>query len=277
MINIVSGVITVAFVLLLLAWLASISGFLAGGVVVLIVSLFVGKVVGSVWETIQSFRDSSFGDGYHDEGEGSRREENQWRQEPEKLRARPYVGGEEEADGRRIVVDTETTGFGRRSEVLEVAIIDADTGEVLYDTPVLPAGPIQSAASAVHGLTRTELKRLGAEPWPAHHEVVAQIIYEAGLVLAYNADFDRRLLEQTAERYGFDLPAADWRCIMRGYAQNRRSLTLSEACRREGITAGGHRAVGDARVARELVLCMDWRRREATEQSDTDCDGTVIT
>ena len=64
---------------------------------------------------------------------------------------------------------------------------------------------------------------------------------------------------------------------MRGYAQNRRSLTLSEACHREGITAGGHRAVGDARVARELVLCMDRRRRETAEQGDADCDGTAIT
>ena len=82
-------------------------------------------------------------------------------------------------------------------------------------------------------------------------------------MLAYNADFDRRLLEQTAERYGLDMPVAEWRCVMRGYAEGRRSLALSEACRREGIAVGEHRALGDARVARELVLCMDRKHREA--------------
>ena len=45
--DIVSGMITAVSVLLLLAWLASISGLLAGVVLILVVILFVGGVSGS--------------------------------------------------------------------------------------------------------------------------------------------------------------------------------------------------------------------------------------
>ncbi len=171
--------------------------------------------------------------------------------------SKPYAGGGKKP-GQRIVIDTETTGFGPRSEVVEVAIVDAETDEVLYDGLVLPEGPIPRAASAVHGLTRAALERLGAQPWPSHHSTVARILGEADQVLAYNADFDRRLLEVTAERYGLELPGVDWRCLMRGYADGGRWVKLAEACEREGIAVGElHRALADARLARALMLSMD--------------------
>ena len=159
---------------------------------------------------------------------------------------------------QRIIIDTETTGTGPHAEVLEIAIIDADTDEVLYDAPVLPKGSISRAASNVHGLTRAELKRLGAQPWPRHHDKIARILREADQVLAYNADFDRRVLEATAKRYGLTLPVGNWQCLMRAYARGGRWLKLSEACAREGIDVGDvHRALADARLAHAVMLRMD--------------------
>ena len=71
--------------------------------------------------------------------------------------------------GRRdvLIVDTETTGTGAGAEIVDIAIVDT-SGKVVYAEPVLPEGRIPSAASAVHGLTRSRLVAMGARPWAEH-------------------------------------------------------------------------------------------------------------
>ena len=156
---------------------------------------------------------------------------------------------------RKVVLDTETTGLGPYDELVEIAIVDAGSGEVLYDSLVMPDGRIQAGASAVHGVDRKRLEEMNARRWPDHHAAVCQILASASVVYAYNAEFDRRLLAQTAERYGLELPATDWRCIMLAYARGGRRIRLSKACRLEGIpVSDAHRALADARMARELLL-----------------------
>ena len=59
-----------------------------------------------------------------------------------------------------VVIDTETTGVGARSEVLDVAIIDT-TGRVLLDAVSLPQGAIRREVSNMHGLTRDRLRKMG--------------------------------------------------------------------------------------------------------------------
>ena len=82
-----------------------------------------------------------------------------------------------------LVVDVETTGFGRRAEVLAVAVIDT-TGPVLLDTVSLPQGPMPSDASDVHGFTRARLRSMGARPWPAVYAEVAALLRGAAMVIA---------------------------------------------------------------------------------------------
>ena len=179
--------------------------------------------------------------------------------------------------GYRIVLDTETTGFGPRSEVLELAIIDADSGAVLYDAGILPEGRIPAAASAVHGLTRAKLRALKARTWPRHHTAVCKILAGADAVLAYNADYDRRLLEQTADRYGLALPAGlNWQCVMLDYADGGRWVKLSVACKREGIAvSGAHRALADARLTRELYRRMKPDAVSLADAADAELEQMV--
>src|SRR5699024_3788327 len=67
--------------------------------------------------------------------------------------------------GAAVVLDTETTGLGPEAAVIEVAALDAATGEVLLDTLVNPDGDqVEPAAAAVHGITEAELAR--APTWP---------------------------------------------------------------------------------------------------------------
>ena len=122
-----------------------------------------------------------------------------------------------------LVIDVETTGLDARAEVLAVAVIDT-TGRALLDAVSWPQGQIPSDASAVHGLTRARLRSMGARPWPEVHVEVADLLRHAAAVIAWNADYDRRLLHQTAERYGLRLPSMLWCCAMEAEATTRSTV-----------------------------------------------------
>ncbi|WP_019635110.1 3'-5' exonuclease [Actinomadura atramentaria] len=149
--------------------------------------------------------------------------------------------------GAAVVLDTETTDLG--GVVIELAVIDAATGDVLLDTLVCPDGvPVEPGARRVHGITDAELA--DAPPWadvlPRFLDAVA-----GRTVLAYNAPFDRDRLHQTHQHAGLDpadLPT-DWGCLMQArstWARTGRWLPLG----------GNHRALGDARDARTILQTL---------------------
>lgn len=115
------------------------------------------------------------------------------------------------------VLDTETTGLGGDAEIVEIAIIDWD-GKTLLDTLVKPSSPIPADASAIHGIFDSDVKDA-----PSFAEIFEQVqsIYEAHLVLIYNADFDNRLVEQSAAGHGIKLDTGQYStgCLMELYAR----------------------------------------------------------
>lgn len=158
-----------------------------------------------------------------------------------------------------LVTDTETSGFEKNSEVLTVTVLNT-RGKVLLNGASLPQGPISRWATKVHGLTHWRLQRMGAVSWPDLHERLSRLLGAASLVLAWNAPFDLRMLNQTARRHGLELPELPWQCVMRSYAnaRPRRPRKLAAAAADLGIRAHGvHTALGDAtttlRVARALA------------------------
>jgi DNA polymerase III epsilon subunit-like protein len=78
-------------------------------------------------------------------------------------------------------------------------------------------------------------------------------------VIAYNADFDRQMLAQAAERYGLRLPACRWYCLMEACSVfdapvDGRWLSLSAVCAElEAQNAPAHRASADALSALAVV------------------------
>ena len=153
-----------------------------------------------------------------------------------------------------LVVDTETTGLGARAEVVEIVAMDT-TGAVRFEALAMPAGDMPKAASDVHGLTRDTLRAGGARPWPEVWADLAPVLASAAVVLAWNADFDRRMLAQTNGRHGLAAPALPWRDLLADYRLLRpgQRAGLQAAVAREGATAGvAHRARGDC----ESVLAV---------------------
>lgn len=164
-----------------------------------------------------------------------------------------------------LVLDTETTGLETDDEVISMAVMAA-TGEVLFNERVRPTQQIHPGAAAVHGITNDMLADAAA--FTAVYPRLAEVL--AGrLVLAYNADFDDRMLRQTCERYGLPPIEVKWKCVMELYAAayNRWSnqagfvwCKLGDACFREGVNVDGfHDSCADAQATRLLVLAAAGR------------------
>ncbi|WP_241665914.1 3'-5' exonuclease [Prescottella subtropica] len=150
--------------------------------------------------------------------------------------------------GAACILDVETTGLD--GAIIEIAVIDAATGEVLLDTLVDPGGvPIEPDAHAVHGLTAADLA--GAPTWPQVHPRLAAVT--AGrTVLAYNAPFDRDRVLHDCRRAGIDpghlFDPARWQCVMARRCQAA-GLGLGGQLRLDG----GHRALADVHATRVLL------------------------
>src|SRR5512138_1801976 len=96
-----------------------------------------------------------------------------------------------------IYLDTETTGLERSDEIVEISILD-DCGEVLFHSMVRPSQKIPPQASAIHGISNEEVQ--AAQPWPILWPQIRPIL--AGrTIVAYNSDFDHRMLQQSHARY----------------------------------------------------------------------------
>src|SRR5215212_1888793 len=165
-------------------------------------------------------------------------------------------------DPRVIYLDTETTGFGPRAEIVDIAAVSA-AGEVLLESLVQPTRRIPADATAVHGITNTDVK--DAPAWCDLYEELLRVL--AGRrIIVYNVIFDRQMVNQACERYDLAAPAADWECAMRKYAgfygnwdsgkRWYRFQKLERAVLAFGAEPGGHRAAADAFACRAVVLGM---------------------
>ncbi|GAA1015920.1 hypothetical protein Aple_010890 [Acrocarpospora pleiomorpha] len=151
--------------------------------------------------------------------------------------------------GAAVVIDTETTGLA--GVVVEIAVVDACTGDVLLDTLVNPGGvPVEDGARMVHGISDEALGQ--APTWDQVFPLFLAAVGSARL-LAYNAPFDRAAIAATHANAGLwsgGLPAGDrWDCIMDArstWARVGYWLALG----------GGHRARGDALDARRVLQAI---------------------
>src|SRR5215471_46907 len=96
------------------------------------------------------------------------------------------------AEGEALILDTETTGLEAHDEIIQLAIVDMQ-GNVLLQTLVRPTVPVGTEARAIHGLTDEVLAKA---PSFAHLHNTLAVLLANHSVLAYHADFDRRLLAQ---------------------------------------------------------------------------------
>lgn len=115
---------------------------------------------------------------------------------------------------RPVYLDTETTGLGADDEVVELAIIDHD-GTALVNARFRPLKPIPPQATRVHGISDSDVLR--CPPWSRLAREVGRILHGRCVVI-YNAEYDLRLMGQTARAHGCTPPLATACCAMKLYA-----------------------------------------------------------
>jgi DNA polymerase III epsilon subunit-like protein len=182
---------------------------------------------------------------------------------------------------RPAFLDTETTGTRRFSEVIEICIVD-EYGQTLFRSLVNPTTEIEPMASAVHGLSRRDVKN--APRYPAIHEEVMSYLHNR-IVIAYNASFDIRLLKQTADCYELAFPALHIGCLMHAYAKYREEYVEhsngQRRCKTHRLEAAMvyerldmpplHRAERDAQCVHRLFQAMKARSHTVHDRSIAAC------
>ena len=154
-----------------------------------------------------------------------------------------------------MVIDVETTGLGTNAEIVELALVDA-RGETLLDDVVRPLTDPTPGASRVHGLSADVLRR--ASPFGKIYSLLWDILSQR-TVVAYNAAFDRQVVDHTCEIAGLCPIQCTWECAMLRYEQWRGfRASLATACEVESIVvdARRHRALPDARLVWRLIQRM---------------------
>lgn len=166
-----------------------------------------------------------------------------------------------------VVLDTETTGLGYTDEIIEIAIIDHN-GKVLMDNRIEPSKPIPADAIAIHGITNEDVAGC-----PRFSDLLTLIKgHLAGKdVIVYNANYDRKLLHQSAEQAGLEKTNwkafSNWSCAMLAFAPifgewndyrgNYKWQRLSTAAGYYNIEVNAaHSALGDCLMTLAVINAM---------------------
>ncbi|MCD6029985.1 MAG: Exonuclease RNase and polymerase [Thermomicrobiales bacterium] len=165
-------------------------------------------------------------------------------------------------DPRVVYLDTETTGFGKRAEIVDIAVVDGG-GQVLFESLVRPTRRIPAEVIAIHGITNADVK--DAPEWGDLYDELGEVLAGRRIVV-YNVTFDKQMVTQACEQYALTAPEADWECAMKRYAGFHgswdpgkrwyRFQKLERAVLTFGAEPGGHRAAADALACRAVVLGM---------------------
>lgn len=191
-------------------------------------------------------------------------------------------------DQNAAILDTETTGLDDQAEIVELAVV-ACSGETLLQTLVKPTRPIPPGVTEIHGITDAMVA--DAPDWPEVQAKLLQILEGRQLVI-WHADYDLRLIEQSAASHGIEAPALEAECAQSVYKHfwqepgedpgsvRRQRLTKAAAQQGVEITGQEHRAEVDCLTTRGVILAMasgaGARWRPAPLELVATVDGEVI-
>ena len=162
------------------------------------------------------------------------------------------------------ILDTETTGLDEQAEIVEIAVV-ACSGETLLQTLVKPTRPIPAEVTEIHGITDAMVA--DAPSWPEVQARLMQILEGRQLVI-WHADYDLRLIEQSAAAHSIEAPELYAECAQSVYKHfwqepgedpgsvRRQRLTKAAAQQGVEITGQEHRAEVDCLTTRGVILAM---------------------
>ncbi|MBE4592213.1 DNA polymerase III subunit epsilon [Vibrio navarrensis] len=170
-----------------------------------------------------------------------------------------------------VILDTETTGIDQSARIVEIAIIDARNGDVLYSSLVNPLCPIPAQSQHIHGISKNDV--FDKPTFDVVWNQIKGILIDKKVVI-YNFDFDYRMIEQSLS--DFDYPVDNLKHFIRGdcamlwYAEfygepsfdfygpsdGYRWQKLTSACAQQSVNVSdlkAHRALADCEMTRRLL------------------------
>ncbi|NVJ62524.1 MAG: 3'-5' exonuclease [Gammaproteobacteria bacterium] len=173
------------------------------------------------------------------------------------------------------ILDTETTGLDSNAEIVEISLIDAVSGDVVFTSLVNPCNPIPDEAKAIHGISNDDV-RLSTNFKLVWEQI--ETLLDGKSLIIYNSDYDIRLICQSLLRFCSSLYVLEIQemlmdkshCAMLWYAEfyadwndyheNYKWQSLTNACRQQGIDTSdltAHRALADCEMTRRLVHAVN--------------------
>lgn len=140
-----------------------------------------------------------------------------------------------------VILDTETTGLGDEDVVIQIGVIDLH-GRVLLDTLVFTDVKPDPVSMKIHGINPESIRTA-----PSFRDVYPLLIDAIGdrVVLMYNADFDSRMLLQTAIANEMILRPMKSMCVM--------DIYKDYLGKRVKLPRGDHTAIGDCYAVLNLL------------------------
>lgn len=152
-----------------------------------------------------------------------------------------------EAENGYAVVDVETTGFGKKDRVIEIAIVCLDNQMKVIDEYETLVDPLRDLGPThVHGITPSMISLA-----PAFKEIAAAVgnRIKDRVLVSHNLMFDERMISQEFLRLGASFESGSGICTLKLTKQK-----LPEACRRLKVEPPQHhRALADARSAAAIL------------------------
>lgn len=152
------------------------------------------------------------------------------------------------------VIDTETTGLNPRfARVVEITVLGAN-GDIIFDSLINPGISIPAEVSQIHGISDHDVVEAPTISgiW---NELAATI--EGKILVAYNSQYDRSILQFEALRHGLEPIASVWDCAMKRYSAYVGAWDSRFGNYRfQKLPSAGHRSRLDCKVTLDLLRAM---------------------
>ncbi|MDA0148336.1 3'-5' exonuclease [Vibrio sp. LaRot3] len=170
-----------------------------------------------------------------------------------------------------VILDTETTGLDSDARIVEISVICANSGEVLFSHLVNPQCKIPQEAQSVHGISDSDVKDMPT--FDLVWDTVKFHLFDKTVII-YNFNYDFRLIRQSLSDFGYPLHNLlhfiDGDCAMLWYAEfygdwneyheNFKWQSLTNACAQQGVDVSdlsAHRALADCEMTRRLIHAVN--------------------
>ena len=167
---------------------------------------------------------------------------------------------------RVMAFDTETTGFRKTDEIVELSLVFFEDGREVevWDTMIRPkhADPNDPQVREALDINHLTMEKLAtAYRFEEMVEEISEQLLRCPVWVAHNSSFDERMLRQEFERLGFEMPKPDAiLCTMtidRVLNKFARGGKLGDVCNRWGVVLeDAHEATADARACGEVLVKM---------------------